>query len=190
MVRIAGILGALGNDGVGVAGVSWSSPILPVRVLGKCGGTVSDIVDALRWAAGIDVAGVPHNDHPARVINLSLSGAGFCSNTEQSAITDVVNQGAVVVVATGDRNQNAADFSPGNCNGVINVAATDREVIKPPLATMARSSPSVRRVAIMGRRTMIFSPPSTWGSKVHKPLVMRTIQALVWRAPMSPGWRR
>ena len=124
--HVAGILGAAGNDGVGIAGVTWQSPILPVRVLGKCGGLISDIADALRWAAGIDVAGVPHNNHPARVINLSLSGAGECSNTEQSAINDVVNQGVVVVIAAGNSNQDAANYSPGNCNGVINVAATNR----------------------------------------------------------------
>jgi serine protease len=124
--HVAGILGAAGNDGVGIAGVTWQSPLLPVRVLGKCGGLISDIADALRWAAGIDVAGVPHNNHPARVINLSLSGAGACSNTEQNAINDVINQGAVVVVAAGNSNQDAASYSPGNCNGVINVAATNR----------------------------------------------------------------
>lgn len=124
--HVAGILGAAGNDGVGIAGVTWQSPILPVRVLGKCGGLISDIADALRWAAGIDVAGVPHNNHPARVINLSLSGAGDCSNTEQSAINDVLNQGVVVVIAAGNSNQDAANYSPGNCHGVINVAATNR----------------------------------------------------------------
>lgn len=124
--HVAGILGATANNSTGIAGVSWNSLILPVRVLGKCGGTVSDIVDAMRWAAGIDVSGVPHNDHPARVINLSLAGSGSCSTAEQSAINDVISQGVVVVVAAGNSNQNAANASPGNCSGVINVAATAR----------------------------------------------------------------
>lgn len=124
--HVAGILGAAGNNGVGIAGVTWNNLILPLRVLGKCGGTVSDIVDAMRWAAGIDVSGVPHNEHPARVINLSLAGSGSCSAAEQSAINDVISRGVVVVVAAGNSNQNAANASPGNCSGVINVAATAR----------------------------------------------------------------
>lgn len=124
--HVAGILGAAANNSAGIAGVNWQSRILPVRVLGKCGGTVSDIVDAMRWAAGIAVNGVPHNDHPARVINLSLAGSGSCSATEQRAINDVISRGVTVVVAAGNSNENAANSSPGNCNGVINVAATDR----------------------------------------------------------------
>jgi len=124
--HVAGILGAAANNSVGIAGVSWNSRILPVRVLGKCGGTISDIVDAMRWAAGIDISGVPHNDHPARVINLSLAGSGSCSVTEQRAINDVISRGVTVVVAAGNSDENAANSSPGNCNGVINVGATDR----------------------------------------------------------------
>ncbi len=143
--HVAGILGATGNNGVGIAGVAWQSPILPVRVLGKCGGSVSDIADALRWAAGLEVAGVPANLHPARVINLSLAGAGSCSNTEQNAINEVINQGVVVVVAAGNSNQNAANYSPGNCHGVINVAATNRAGSKAAFsnygATVALSAP-------------------------------------------------
>src|SRR5712691_993693 len=50
--HIAGIIGAAGNNGSGIAGINWSSKILPVRVLGKCGGYDSDILDGMRWAAG------------------------------------------------------------------------------------------------------------------------------------------
>ena len=56
------------------AGIDWAARILPVRVLGKCGGYDSDIVDGIAWAAGLDVPGVPANPTPAQVINMSLGG--------------------------------------------------------------------------------------------------------------------
>lgn len=124
--HVAGIIGAASNNGVGITGINWHAQLQPVRVLGKCGGTTSDIVDGMRWAAGIDIAGVPHNTTPAKVINLSLGGTGRCSITEQSAINDVVSRGVVVVVAAGNDNQNASNSSPANCNNVISVAATNR----------------------------------------------------------------
>ena len=122
----AGTIGASGNNGVGVAGINWNSRILPVRVLGKCGGYTSDIVDGMRWAAGLAVVGVPNNSNPAKVINISLGGSGACDATWQSAINAIVAAGATVVVAAGNDNTNASTFVPGNCSGVITVAATNR----------------------------------------------------------------
>ena len=60
--HVAGTIGAASNNSVGVAGVNWNAKILPVRVLGKCGGYTSDIVDGMRWAAGLSVSGVPANE--------------------------------------------------------------------------------------------------------------------------------
>jgi serine protease len=71
--RTAGILGAITNNSTGIAGITSQTMILPVRVLGKCGGLDSDILDAMRWAAGLQVAGVPNNPHPAQIINMSLA---------------------------------------------------------------------------------------------------------------------
>jgi serine protease len=124
--HVAGTIGAASNNGVGVTGVNWQAKILPVRVLGKCGGDTSDIIDAVRWAAGIHVTGVPDNPNPADVINLSLGGPGACLASEQSAFDDAVAAGATVVVAAGNNSANAINFSPGNCNNIITVAATDR----------------------------------------------------------------
>jgi serine protease len=81
----AGTIGAASNNGVGVAGINWNSKILPVRVLGKCGGYDSDIIDAMRWAAGLAVSGVPANANPAKVENISLGGAGACLTAYQKA---------------------------------------------------------------------------------------------------------
>lgn len=125
--HVAGIIGALTNNGIGVAGVTWGSRIQPLRVLGRCGGYDSDIIDAMLWAAGKTVAGVPTNTTPARVLNLSLGGQGACSSAYQDAVNAVVAAKAVVVVAAGNEAGNAANSSPGNCSGVITVAATDSD---------------------------------------------------------------
>jgi serine protease len=123
--HVAGTIGAAA-DGAGVVGVNWVSQLVIVRVLGKCGGLLSDIAEGMLWAAGLSVSGVPANLHPARVINLSLGGQGSCSATYQNAINAVVAQGAVVVVAAGNSNADASGYQPANCNGVITVAATTR----------------------------------------------------------------
>ena len=125
---MAGTIGALSNNGTGVAGVNHVSKILPVRVLGKCGGTFSDIVDAIRWAAGLPVSGVPDNANPAKVINMSLGGGTPCSDTPalQSAIDAATAAGTIVVVSAGNSNANASGFSPASCNNVVTVAATGR----------------------------------------------------------------
>jgi serine protease len=112
---------------VGVAGINWVSKIQAVRVLGKCGGFTSDIVDGIRWAAGLYVSGASVNSTPSRVINMSLGGSGACSTAQQKAINEAVAVGTVVVVAAGNSNADAANFSPGNCTGVITVASNDRD---------------------------------------------------------------
>ena len=125
--HVSGTVGAASNNGAGVTGVNWVSKILPARVLGTCGGYISDIADAMRWSAGLAVAGVPANANPARVENLSLGGTETCSNTMQSAINDVVARGTVVVVAAGNENADSSTSEPANCSGVISVAATNRQ---------------------------------------------------------------
>src|SRR5688572_13980381 len=63
---VAGIVGASTNNGVGIAGIDWACRILPVRVVGADGiGKTSDVADAIRWAAGLHVDGVPDNATPA-----------------------------------------------------------------------------------------------------------------------------
>ena len=124
--HVAGTIAAATNNGLGVAGVAFQARLLPVRVLGKCGGYTSDIADGLLWAAGGTVSGVPANATPARVINLSLGGSGTCSTTFQRAITGARSLGAVVVVAAGNSAGNAANATPANCHGVTTVAAANR----------------------------------------------------------------
>lgn len=124
--HVAGTIAAVSNNGSGVAGVAYNAKVVPVRVLGKCGGYTSDIADGIVWASGGTVTGIPANANPARVINMSLGGTGACDTTSQNAINSARSRGTVVVVAAGNSNANASGFSPASCSGVITVAATNR----------------------------------------------------------------
>ncbi|MEI5639669.1 MULTISPECIES: S8 family peptidase [unclassified Pseudoalteromonas] len=125
--HVAGTVAAVSNNGEGVAGVAYDAKVVPVRVLGKCGGLTSDIADGIIWASGGSVSGLPANPNPADVINMSLGGSGACSSTTQNAINQARNNGAAIVIAAGNDNDNSANYNPGNCNGIINVASVGRD---------------------------------------------------------------
>jgi serine protease len=125
---IAGQIAASTNNGQGVAGINWQAKILPVRVSGKCGALVSDLLDGVRWAAGLPVAGAPANANPAKVINLSFSGSSACSPAYQETVDDVTTAGALLVVAAG--NNSAPLTRPADCDGVMAVAAVRRDGAK------------------------------------------------------------
>ncbi|MCW0014671.1 S8 family serine peptidase, partial [Burkholderia pseudomallei] len=117
----------------------------PVRVLGKCGGTLSDIADGMRWAAGLAVPGAPANPNPAKVLNLSLGGYGrTCSTTYQNAINAITARGANVVVAAGNSGGPVAQSQPANCQGVIAVAAIDSRGVR---ASFSNTGPAVKIAA-------------------------------------------
>ncbi|MED5622044.1 S8 family peptidase [Ideonella sp. BN130291] len=124
--HVAGTVAAVTNNGTGVAGVAFNAKVQPARVLGKCGGYTSDIADAIIWTSGGSVSGVPANATPSRVLNLSLGGSGSCDTTTQNAINSARSRNAVVVVAAGNSNANAANFSPASCSGIVTVAAVGR----------------------------------------------------------------
>lgn len=124
--HVAGTVAAVANNGRGIAGAAYGARVQPVRVLGRCGGFTSDIVDAIVWASGGQVEDVPDNATPAEVINLSLGGQGACSEEPamQDAIDSARSRGTTIVVAAGNDNSDAAFYSPSSCNGVIAVGAT------------------------------------------------------------------
>ncbi len=126
--HVAGTVAAVTNNGLGVAGVAFNARVQPVRVLGHGGGYSSDIADAITWASGGSVAGVPDNAAPAEVINMSLGGYGTCAQdpVTQAAIDGAIARGVTVVVAAGNSNADAASFSPASCKGVITVGATGK----------------------------------------------------------------
>ena len=140
---VAGMIAAAANNGVGGAGVAWAGRILPVRVAGKCGASVRDIIDGMRWAAGLSVcqtwrstldpssgcaAWAPINPTPARIINISFGGAAACHAEYQAAVDELWARGVVVVAAAG--NDHAAPARPASCNRVLGVAALNRDGFK------------------------------------------------------------
>lgn len=123
--HVAGTIFAKMN-GDGVVGIAPGVRLLPVRVLGKCGGLESDVIDGMRWAAGLSVPSAPVNATPAAILNLSLGVSGTCSAAMQSAVTDIVNAGKAVIVAAGNYStvgSAAPVAAPANCTGAIAVAA-------------------------------------------------------------------
>ena len=122
--HVAGTVAAVTGNGAGGAGTAFKAKIQPVRVLGRGGGFGSDIADAIVWAAGVPLAGLPENRTPAKVINLSLGRQGTCDSLYRRAVSMATANGATVVVAAGNSNMEVSRFTPANCPGVIAVAAT------------------------------------------------------------------
>jgi serine protease len=129
--HVAGTVGAVtANDRLGVAGAAWNVTVIPVRALGRCGGAVGDIVDGIRWAAGLGPAITETNEeivnpNPADIINMSLAIGAPCPASMQAAIDAAVARGTVVVVAAGNNANPTRLFAPANCNNVVVVAAGD-----------------------------------------------------------------
>jgi serine protease len=121
--HVAGIIGAVGNNNTGVVGVAYRAKILPLRVLGVCGGYTSDTTAAMQWAAGLSVPGVPDNPNPAKVLNMSFGRSGNCSQTYQAAVTAARNAGTTIVVSTGNESSTTGITQPANCQGVIAVTS-------------------------------------------------------------------
>jgi serine protease len=128
--RVSGVLGAITNNGVGIAGTTWAGWLLQARALGKCGGNDSDIETAMLWAAGVAQSGIPTNPYPARILNMSLGGTASCSQTTcpqtacpqsyQTIISELAQMGVLVVASAG--NSGGPVATPANCPGVVAVA--------------------------------------------------------------------
>ena len=130
--HMTGVAAATANNAEGIAGIGWNVQILPVRALGKCGGSLSDIADAIRWASGAQPADgrtwqqngvtVGTNPNPAQVISLSLGGDTSCSAEMKGAVDAAHARGAVIVAATGNDGVEGL-ISPAICEDVIAVTA-------------------------------------------------------------------
>ena len=118
--QTASLVGAATDNGVGMASIGRNVRVLPLRVLGKCGGYDSDIQAAMRWAAGLDVPGVPSNPTPAAIISMSLGSDGACSNSYVTVVRQVQAAGTLVVAAAGNSAGRAVG-TPANCPDVLAV---------------------------------------------------------------------
>lgn len=126
--HVAGIIGATPDDGDGIYGVAPTVRILPVRVLGYGGGSMVDIFEGAKWAAGLPVAGVPTlgEDERADVINMSLTGAIPCSPYAQGILDEIAAapHHPIVVVAAGNDGKPVGGYTPASCGNVITVGAS------------------------------------------------------------------
>jgi serine protease len=122
--QTASLVGAATDNGVGMASVGRNVMVLPVRVLGKCGGWDDDIQAGMLWAAGLSSDPVP-NSHPAKVINMSLGADGTCSGNYPDVFARLTAAGVTVVVAAGNGvpgQGGIAVTTPANCPGALAVA--------------------------------------------------------------------
>lgn len=125
---VSGMVAAHVGNGLGGAGIHPTASILPVRVAGKCGADVPDIIDGMRWAAGLKVNGVPLNPKPARIVNISFGGSAACGPAYQSAVDELRAIGVVVVAAAG--NDWSTPSRPASCSGVVGVVGLNRDGFK------------------------------------------------------------
>ena len=123
--HVAGTIAAVTNNAKGVAGTAFGAKVMHLRALGTCGGSTSDIADAITWASGGAVSGITTLSaaQAAKVINLSLGGSGSCGTTTQNAINGAVSRGSTLVIAAGNSNTNVSTATPANCANVIAVAS-------------------------------------------------------------------
>lgn len=121
-----GPVNALANN-IGVTGVAYGAKASHARTLGvNTDGWQSDIADANYWLGGGYVPGAPLNANPSTVVNMSMSWySPTCPQILQDSINFLAARGIPVVVAAGNASDNAANYAPANCNGVINVGATN-----------------------------------------------------------------
>ncbi|MEQ1511550.1 MAG: S8 family serine peptidase [Lysobacteraceae bacterium] len=169
--HVAGTVAAVTNNAAGVAGMAFKAKVLAVRALGRCGGTLADIADAITWSSGGVVVGVPAvGANKAHVINMSLGGGGVCTaaSAMNVAINGAINRGTTVVVAAGNSNANVSGFTPAGCpgpvlgtttNGLIVVGATDSAAIKAGFSNFGAgvdvSAPGVKIASTLNAGTTV-----------------------------------
>ena len=161
--HVAGLIGALSNGSEGV-GVAHGAKVLPVRVLGRCGGYLSDILIGARWAAGLStVAGSSLPIPRPKVLSLSLGVDVACDAGTQSVVDEIRAQGVGIVASTGNDGVNAITM-PANCMGVVAVTAHTRDGLHP---SYANAGPGV---AISAPGGDPWNPVvSTWNSGITVP---------------------
>lgn len=123
--HVSGTVAAETNNNSGVSGVSWGARIMPIRVLGKLGGSSFDVIQGIRYAAGLSNTSNTVPVVRADIINLSLGGGGF-SQAEQNTFTEARNAGVIVVAAAGNEASDIPSY-PASYDGVISVSAVDSQ---------------------------------------------------------------
>ena len=177
----AGIVGAVGNNGIGIAGVAWSCKLMPLRFLGTGGGYTSDAVLALQYAVA----------KGARVSNNSWGGAAY-SQSLRDAIDAAKTAGHLFCAAAGNSGVNieTSPYYPAsyNLDNVISVAATDNDDARASFSNYGASSvdlgaPGASIASTYMGTTYTYSS----GTSMAAPQVAG-VAALVWSAHPSWTW--
>lgn len=141
--EVASLIAGNGQDGV--VGVNPTAKILPIRLFGSCPIARADLLDAMAWAGGLAVHGVPANPNPARIINLSFSGGKRVCGTDLQELVDRLAKKNVFVVAAVGNTFGKKLAEPANCQGVISVGAVDAEN-------------NIESYSALDARTVIYAP--------------------------------
>ena len=152
--HVAGIALAEGNNGVGVAGVAYRANVklLPIKVFDDSGAlaTTADLADAILWAAGIRVGGLPRNRHPADVINISLgAGPGRVAALDE-ATERARSEGAIILAAAGNNTSTEGRYgvqSPANSPAVIAVGSVNQSLLRSSFSDWGEDEPTVDLMA-------------------------------------------
>lgn len=123
--EVASLIAANGVNGV--YGVNPSARILPIRLFGACSMSRKDLLDAIAWAAGFPVEGVPDNPYPANIINMSIAGGLTVCGADLQRVINQVIQKRIFVIAAAGNNFHKPLPEPANCSGVVSVGALDAE---------------------------------------------------------------
>lgn len=141
---------AAAHDGRGMAGINPQAKIVQVRVAATDGTIeLQDLIDAMKWAVGLPVAGVPANPNPAKLLNLSLyvDYDGYpkalpltgCDHRLQDAINAVTAKGALVIAGAANDGADAGGYSPAGCRNVLTVTSVSQTGARPAYANWGRS---------------------------------------------------
>ena len=155
----AGIIGAEGDNGEGIAGVNWHVKIMPLKFLGRGGmGTTEDAIEAINYAI----------DRKKHGVNLRVISASWGSTSKSKALEDTIraagDAGILFVAAAGNdgSNNDSRPHYPSNYDlpNVISVAALDRN---DQLAGFSNYGVKTVHIAAPGKDIL-----STWLSDAYR----------------------
>lgn len=177
--HVAGTIGAVGGNGIGITGVCWKASIMAVRAMDATGtGSTATIIQSIDFAI----------THGAKIINMSLAGAGPFDQAYSNAITRAQNANVLMIVAAGNAANNNDALATYPCSftqpNMICVAALDQNYA---LANFSNWGATSVDVGAPGTNIL-----STWNgihTTFNDPLNAGWIFASTTSTPASPrGW--
>ncbi len=149
--HVAGIAAAIGNNHLGVAGVAYGSgvKILPIKIFDDAGinGTIDNLIDAILWASGIDLANVGKNPNPAQILNMSVGASGNAIGNKLKSINDATKRakakGVIMFAASGNSGLSNEILYPAADSNIIAVGSVDQNRSRSSFSNYSKTGPSV-----------------------------------------------